>query len=158
MNWQQLSIISCLLWVITGILLSQATKTQPGLAVTICYGGAVFGCALVIGLFRRQSVDFGQGAIYLALVAGVCSSIAIFAQMISLNKSPAEYPWIFLIGSLNPVVSIVFAMYRGERPSGLRCLGMLCVFAGLVLIARPSKKETLQIKQLQRVHATTERL
>ena len=139
MNWQSLSILSCLLFGVGAIFISVAAKIQPGLPTVICYGTGFIGTALLAGILNWKSVTFVKTAVIFGLIAGCCGGLAVVFQVFCLGTWQTKVPWIILIGALYPVVVIAYGLVLGERFTLTQWLGVCLAIVAIVLICMPGK-------------------
>jgi drug/metabolite transporter (DMT)-like permease len=139
MNWQTLSLIACLLYGITGIACSKAAKIQGSCSTMLIYGIAMLSVAILPIALGTNQPRFLKQAVFFALIAGVCGALAIGLQFHAFEHSLDKYPWIILIGSLNPAIVLAFSMATGARLTLTQWLGVGCAILAIVLINLPAK-------------------
>jgi drug/metabolite transporter (DMT)-like permease len=141
MNWQTLSILGFFLFGIASILGPKSAQAHGGTMTFLFYSTALFVTGIVGSVTKLKIDDFSRltPSIGFASIAGAAAGIAVIAQMHAIFKFPEQTLWIIVISSLYPVITVLFFIISGVRPSLPQTLGILCGIACIVLINWPTK-------------------
>ncbi len=142
MNWQTLSIVSCLSFGIGAVLISSALKTQSSLPSMMCYATGLVVTVIIAAAVESKPLSFGKASVVLAIGSGVCTGVAVLLQFAALSKWNDKAPWIILIGALYPAITLIYALCLGRRFTLTQWLGVLFAIVAIVLINLPSKTNT----------------
>lgn len=142
MNWLVLSLLSCLLWGMAGILGAQAAKLQSNAATILLYNGAMLVMAVCVFLSQAKTAHFDRSAVPFAIGAGLCSAIAVLLQFVAFGRSQDKFPLIIIVGSLYPAVVMLFSTLSGHKFSLTQWLGFIFAILAITLVSLPQKVTT----------------
>lgn len=141
MNWISWSIVSCVLFGFTGILISGASAvSQASRMVFFYYSLSLFFSAV---LFRIYGTDNQVGPIQrnevlCAFGAGLLGALAIIIQVFCFGKYPDKGQWIILICCMNPVIVTGYAiLIKGNQLTSRQVVAFILAVIAIALLTLP---------------------
>lgn len=143
MNWLVLSVISCILFGVTGILISGASAgSQASKLVFFYYSLALFLSAIVFRCFGtdNQVGPMQRNEMLCAFGAGILGAIAIIIQIHCFGRFPLKMQWIILVCCMNPIVVTGYAiLFQGSRLTTRQVIAFLLAMAAIAMLSWPEK-------------------
>lgn len=144
MVWQNLSVLSCVLFGFTGILISSASAgSQASRSVFLWYSSALFLSAVCFRYFGtdQQTGPMQRNEVLCAFGAGILGAVAIILQVYCFGRFPDKAPWIILICCMNPAVVIAYnVFFQGSELTLKRVLAFILVLAAIFLLEDSGKQ------------------
>ena len=157
MSWQILSVLSCILFGFTGILISTASAgTQASRMVFFWYSSALFLSAVCFRYFGtyQQTGPIQRNEVLCAFGAGILGALAIIIQVYCFGKFPDKAPWIILVCCMNPAVVIAYNVLRGGVLTWKQAMAFVLVVIAIFLLespnssnSTPNKRESVERQQ-----------
>jgi drug/metabolite transporter (DMT)-like permease len=146
MSWQILSVLSCILFGFTGILISTASAgTQASRSVFLWYSSALFLSAVGFRYFGsdQQTGPMQRNEVLCAFGAGILGALAIILQVYCFGKFPDKAPWIILVCCMNPAVVIAYnVFFQGGVLTLKRVLAFILVVIAIFLLESPNSSNS----------------
>lgn len=139
MNWQILSLVSCVLWGLCAILVSKVSKTQSVATTFLLFNVGTFSTALTFAIFNFKTIGISKESCTTTLFAGIISACAVMLQILSFSKWPERMAFIIIIGSLYPAMILCFSLIQGQKFSLREWLGFALALIAIVLVSLPKK-------------------
>jgi drug/metabolite transporter (DMT)-like permease len=146
MYWQILSVLSCILFGFTGILISTASAgTQASRSVFLWYSSALFLSAVGFRYFGsdQQTGPMQRNEVLCAFGAGILGAVAIIIQVCCFGRFPGKAPWIILVCCMNPAVVIAYnVFFQGGVLTLKRVLAFILVVIAIFLLESPNSSNS----------------